>query len=170
MKLHAPVAVNVTTNRPSGTALQLSIASLMAGATDTENHPLTFVGTSVTTTNGKSLSNDGTYVTVPANTVADSFTYQISDGLGATNFATVSIAVTGGMSTTPTNIVFSVSGGNTLKLSWPGSHLGWIAQSNSVDVANASDWFSIPGSQSVTNLNIPISPATPKAFYRLRLP
>ena len=170
VKLHAPVAVNVTTNRPSGTALQLSIASLMAGATDTENHPLTFVGTSVTTTNGKSLSNDGTYVTVPANTVADSFTYQISDGLGATNFATVSIAVTGGMSTTPTNIVFSVSGGNTLKLSWPGSHLGWIAQSNSVDVANASDWFSIPGSQSVTNLNIPISPATPKAFYRLRLP
>ena len=170
VKLHAPVAVNLTTNRPSGTALQLSIASIMAGATDTENHPLTFAGTSATTTNGLALSNNGTTITVPTNTVADKFTYQITDGLGATNFATVSIAVTGGMANTPTNIVFSVSGGNTLKLSWPGSHQGWIAQSNSVSVANPSYWFNIPGSETVTNLNIPIAPATPKVFYRLRLP
>lgn len=170
VKLHAPVAVNLATNRASGSAMQVRIADLMAAVTDDQNHPLTFVGTSVTTTNGKALSNDGTYITVPANTVTDSFTYKITDGLGATNFATVWIAVTGGMSSTPTNIVCSVSGGNTLNLTWPGSYLGWIAQSNSVNVANPSYWFDIPGSQSVTNLNIPISPAMPKVFYRLRLP
>jgi hypothetical protein len=116
------------------------------------------------------LSNDGTYITVPANTVADSFTYKITDGLGATNFATVSIAVTGGTSSTPTNIVFSVSGGNTLNLTWPGSHLGWFAQSNSVSLADTNYWFDIIGSDAVTNLSIPISPALPKVFYRLRLP
>jgi hypothetical protein len=168
--LHAPVAVNLATNRPSGTAMQLSIASLMAGATDDQNHPLTFVGTSATTTNGSALSNDGTYITVPANTVADSFTYKITDGLGATNFATVTIAVTGGMSSTPTNMMFSVTGGNTLNLTWPPDHQGWIAQSNSVSLASPSSWFDIPGSESVTNLNIPINPAMPKVFYRLRLP
>ena len=116
------------------------------------------------------MSNDGTYISVPTNTVADSFTYQITDGLGATNFGTVSITVSGGMSSTPTNIVFSVSGGNTLNLTWPGSHLGWVAQSNSVNVANPSYWFNISGSETVTNLNIPISPAMPNVFYRLRLP
>ena len=68
---------------------------------------------------------------------------------------------------TPTNIVFSVSGGNTLQLIWPGSHLGWIAQSNTVNVANPDYWFNIPGSATVTNLNLPISPATPQVFYRL---
>ncbi len=170
VKLHAPVAANLATNRASGSAMQVRIADLMAGATDDQNHPVTFAGTSVTTTNGKALSNDGTYISVPTNTVADSFTYQITDGLGATNFGTVSITVSGGMSSTPTNIVFSVSGGNTLNLTWPGSHLGWVAQSNSVNVANPSYWFNIPGSETVTNLNIPISPAMPNVFYRLRLP
>ena len=168
--LHAPVAANLTTNRASGTAMQLLIANLMAGATDDQNHPVTFAGTSVTTTNGKALSNDGTYITVPANTVTDSFTYKITDGLGATNFATVLITVPQTINPNPTNIVFSVSGGNTLKLTWPGSHLGWVAQSNSVNVANPSYWFNIPGSETVTNLNIPISSAMPKVFYRLRLP
>ena len=79
-------------------------------------------------------------------------------------------SINSGMSSTPTNIVFSVSGGNTLHLTWPGSYLGWIAQSNSVSLANTNYWFDIAGSASVTNLNIPISPATPQVFYRLRLP
>ena len=72
--------------------------------------------------------------------------------------------------TTPTNIVFSVSGGNPLHLTWPASHLGWIAQSNSVNLASAGSWFDIAGSASVTSLSIPINPTTPKVFYRLRLP
>jgi hypothetical protein len=71
--------------------------------------------------------------------------------------------------TTPTNMTFSVSSG-TLSLTWPGSYQGWIAQSNSVNLANTNDWFDIAGSASVTNLSIPISPATPNVFYRLRLP
>ena len=169
VKLHTPVAVNMVTNRASGSPIQVSIAGLMAGATDTENHPLMFAGTSATTTNGSALSNDGTYITVPANTVADRFTFKITDGLGATNFATVSISATGGMSSTPTNIVFSMSGGNTLNLTWPGSHLGWIAQSNSVNVASPSSWFDIASSAGVTNLNLPISHLG-NVFFRLRLP
>lgn len=69
----------------------------------------------------------------------------------------------------PTNMTFSVSGG-TLALTWPGSHLGWYAQSNSVDIAGSNLWFDIPGSQSVTNLNIAINPALQKVFFRLRRP
>ncbi|MGN6642522.1 MAG: hypothetical protein ACTHKU_05920, partial [Verrucomicrobiota bacterium] len=66
-------------------------------------------------------------------------------------------------------VTFSVSGGN-LNLNWPGSHLGWIAQSNSVALADTNFWFDIAGSATVTNLSIPIDPATPKVFYRIRKP
>ncbi|MDB6112078.1 MAG: Autotransporter-associated beta strand repeat protein, partial [Pedosphaera sp.] len=69
----------------------------------------------------------------------------------------------------PTNITSSVNG-NTLALNWPATHLGWLAQSNSVGLANPNLWFDIPGSQTATNLNITINPAQPNVFYRLRHP
>jgi autotransporter-associated beta strand protein len=69
----------------------------------------------------------------------------------------------------PTNISFSVSG-TTLSLTWPGSHLGWFAQSNSVSVAAPAMWFDIAGSDAVTNLNITINPGLSNVFYRLRHP
>jgi hypothetical protein len=39
-----------------------------------------------------------------------------------------------------------------------------------VSVADSNSWFNIPGSQTVTNLDIPINPALPKVFYRLLQP
>lgn len=85
------------------------------------------------------------------------------------NPASGTLSVVQGMATTPTNVTFSVSGGN-LNLSWPGSHLGWIAQSNSVALADTNFWFDIAGSAAVTNLSFPIDPSTPKVFYRIRKP
>ncbi len=70
---------------------------------------------------------------------------------------------------TPTNITYTVSG-STLGLTWPESHLGWYAQSNSVNVIDANSWFDIPGSTTVTNLSVTIDPAAANVFYRLRYP
>lgn len=70
---------------------------------------------------------------------------------------------------TPTNIVFNISG-NSLSLAWPESHLGWLVQSNAVDVAEAAGWGDIAGSQFLTNLNISINPTTTNVFFRLRRP
>ena len=42
--------------------------------------------------------------------------------------------------------------------------------STSLIVANPNFWFDIPGSQTVTNLNISINPAQLNVFYRLRHP
>jgi hypothetical protein len=69
----------------------------------------------------------------------------------------------------PASLSFGVNRA-TLGLTWPGSHLGWRAQSNSVNVANPNAWFDIPGSESVTNLNLPFSPTMPEVYYRLRRP
>lgn len=94
-------------------------------------------------------------------------------GLAWTNKLAVdgSIAVVSAPATAsyPTNISVSVSG-NTLTLSWPATHLGWFAQSNSVNLANTNYWFDIAGSDSVTGLTNTINPSVTNMFYRLRHP
>ena len=74
------------------------------------------------------------------------------------------------VATNPTNITFSITGGNTLHLSWPADHLGWTLQTNSVNLANTNFWFAYPGSASVTNVNITINPAKTNVFFRLVYP
>lgn len=69
----------------------------------------------------------------------------------------------------PTSITYSFNG-STLSLSWPASHLGWYAQSNSVSVASSNSWFDVPGSPGATSLSVPINPALTNVFYRLRQP
>jgi hypothetical protein len=69
----------------------------------------------------------------------------------------------------PTNMTISLSG-NMVTLSWPADHLHWIAQSNSVSPADPAAWVDIPGSQSVTSLNITLSPTQPQMFFRLLHP
>lgn len=70
---------------------------------------------------------------------------------------------------TPTNISFSASGTN-LTLTWPASHLGWVAQSNAAHLADSNYWFDIAGTINATSLNIPINSAVTNVFFRLRQP
>jgi hypothetical protein len=100
---------------------------------------------------------------VAGNGAAGAVSLQI-DGAGS-----LILVVTNTITSTPANISFAFGGG-TLTLTWPGDHLGWIAQSNALSLGNSNYWFDILGSQSATNLSIPINPATPQVFYRLRYP
>jgi uncharacterized protein with beta-barrel porin domain len=82
-----------------------------------------------------------------------------------------SIAVIPGTAAYPTNLTYSVSG-NTLTITWPATHLGWILQSqtNSLSIGIANNWVDVAGSQDVTQESMPINPANPAVFYRLRMP
>jgi autotransporter-associated beta strand protein len=71
--------------------------------------------------------------------------------------------------TTPTNIVYSMSGGN-LVLSWPASYIGWDLQSNSVSVANTSMWFTVAGSVATNQMSLPVGPTKANVFYRMHYP
>jgi hypothetical protein len=73
------------------------------------------------------------------------------------------------VATNPTNITFNVTG-NTLHLGWPADHLGWMMQSNSVNLVNLNDWFDVPNSQNGTSLDVTLNAAKPKVFFRLRKP
>ena len=71
--------------------------------------------------------------------------------------------------TTGTNLAFQVTG-RQLTLQWPASYIGWLLQSNSLNLLNTNDWFTVPGfaatNQAVINLD-----ATQRAvFFRLARP
>jgi len=79
------------------------------------------------------------------------------------------LTVVSSIASNPTNITYIVSG-NTLTLSWPADHLGWLVQSNSIGIAASNSWYNIPGSGSVTALNVNIDTTKHNVFYRLLKP
>lgn len=89
----------------------------------------------------------------------------------AYSFANGVLSVISGPAANPTNITVHVTG-NTLTLSWPADHLGWLLQSetNSLSVGISTNWVTMPGSGSVTSTNITINPLNPTVFYRLMYP
>jgi hypothetical protein len=69
-----------------------------------------------------------------------------------------------------TNITMLAVGPN-LKISWPSSYVGWILQTNGVDLGNSADWGDVPGSQTNQQMTFPmINPALSREFFRLRHP
>lgn len=77
------------------------------------------------------------------------------------------------VNTTPTNITFSVTGGDTLDLSWPEDHTGWTLQTNAVSVANPGFWFEYPagtGSRNTNHVTYTIDRNKTNVFFRLVYP
>ena len=93
----------------------------------------------------------------------------LAEGVWSWNPANGTLSVVSAVPSTPTNITYSFSG-SSLELTWPGSYLGWYAQSNAVSLMDSNSWFDIPGSQTATNLSITVNPAQPEVFYRMRKP
>ncbi len=83
---------------------------------------------------------------------------------------TGSLLVPSSIATNPTNISFTVTGGTNLNMSWPLDHLGWLVQSNSVNLGVSADWYDISNTATGTNYNITIHLNQPNVFYRLRKP
>jgi hypothetical protein len=89
----SPIAGTAYYTRTSGVSLKILISDLLTNVTDFNNDPISLDGYSPATTNGTTLTTDGTYIFVPANTVDDAFTYTVDDGQGGTNSGTVAIAI-----------------------------------------------------------------------------
>lgn len=75
------------------------------------------------------------------------------------------------VSTVPTNVVASVSGG-ILNLSWPLDHKGWRlqVQTNTLSAGLGTNWYDWPGSTNVTATNVTITPGNPAVFFRMVYP
>ena len=91
---HAPpLALGGSFYQLAGRPLAINIADLTWSDYDPDGEPVFFVGVSATTSNGLALTTQGTQILVPANFLADGFSYTIADDLGvtATGAATISI-------------------------------------------------------------------------------
>lgn len=80
------------------------------------------------------------------------------------------LAVTPNVDPTPTEITYSVSGGD-LMLGWPESHTGWTlqAQTNDLSVGLSTNWVDL-GYESTNSATFPVDETIPTVFYRLTLP
>ncbi len=81
------------------------------------------------------------------------------------------IAVLSPVNTTPTNIT-AVINGNALQLSWPADHIGWRleTQTNAPAAGLGTNWFTVPGSSTTSQVLLPIDPANGNVFWRLAYP
>ena len=71
---------------------------------------------------------------------------------------------------TGTNLTATLSGANLL-VSWPSNYIGWILQTNALDVANSLDWGDVSGSGTNSRVAFPTGgSATGREFFRLRYP
>jgi len=59
--------------------------------------------------------------------------------------------------------------GSTLQIGWP-TNIGWTLLTNSVDLANSSDWYPYPSSTTLTNVYITLDPGKTNVFFRLVYP
>jgi hypothetical protein len=87
----------------------------------------------------------------------------------------VQLVVTSAVNTAPTNIVFSVSGGTNLNLSWPTDHTGWrlYQQTNSLANGvsrNTNDWGFVPGSDTTNAVSIPLNKTIMNEYYKMVYP
>jgi hypothetical protein len=81
------------------------------------------------------------------------------------------LSVVAATASNPTNITFVVSG-NTMTLSWPLDHLGWILQSqtNALNKGLFTNWVDVAGSDLSTQAVVNLTVTNPSVFYRLRNP
>jgi len=91
---YAPVAGNDGFGVQAGIALTVAVPGVLANDSDPDGNPLTAVLVNGSTGGTLALNANGSFSYTPnPGTTADSFTYQASDGLLASNTATVSITV-----------------------------------------------------------------------------
>jgi hypothetical protein len=170
---HAPpLAFGSAFFQLAGQPLAINIADLMWSDYDPDGEPVFFVGVSATTSNGLALTTQGTQVLVPANSLADGFSYTITDDQGATAAGTATISII----TSPTSHV------DSLDLSAPGgvnasfTGVPWYyyeAQraTNATFTGSLQTWpvqAWADGSIFITDDFTDLTNKPPQAFYRLR--
>src|SRR5262249_28067724 len=69
----------------------------------------------------------------------------------------------------PTNLGYSVAA-NTLTISWPATHRGWVLQSTTNAPGLITNWYDLPGSSSQTQAVTSLGLGSGTTFFRLRRP
>jgi hypothetical protein len=170
---HAPpLAFGSVFYQLAGQPLAINIADLMWSDYDPDGEPVFFVRVSATTSNGLPLTIQGTQILVPANSVADGFSYTIADdrGIPATGTATISI-ITSPMSQAKA-LDLSVPGEVTASFTGVPWYYYECQRATNVTFIGTLQTWSVQawadGSIYVRDNFADLTNQPPQAFYRLR--
>jgi hypothetical protein len=165
----------------------LSSTNISAGATSTliipvmaaGTPPIGYVWTNITSggtlaagvVNTASLNATLSYANIPISWNGNQLQLIVTNAYGTTNIV-MKLSVTNTVNINPTNIVFSVTGGNQLTLSWPADHTGWRlqAQTNALSTGLNTNWVNVSGATTTNQVLVPINAANGSVFYRLVYP
>lgn len=158
-----------------------------AGNTTVSNGILSLAYPNLSTNSTVTIAGSGvldlsfTNTTATTNIIAALIVNGVSQPGGVYNSNTVSYITSGGsllvvppaapINPNPGTILFSVSG-SVLNLGWP-TNAGWLLQgeTNPPGVGiNSSNWVTVQGSASVTNMSVTISPTNGPTFFRMMYP
>jgi autotransporter-associated beta strand protein len=150
---------NTTVN---GGTLELAVASIATNTTVTVASGATLQLDFIETNRIASLVLNGVAQTAGVYNTTTSPTFITGSG---------SLIVAPSVSTTSTNIVAKVNGGN-LELTWPADHTGWRlqVQTNSLASGLNTNWSDVPGAASVNSVTNIINAANGSVFYRMVYP
>jgi autotransporter-associated beta strand protein len=132
---------------------------------------LTFGGTLVVTNLSGTIAAGDSFKLFQAGSINGSFSSNslpvLDPGL-AWNTANLTNGILSVVQTTPTNLVWSVSGTN-LNFSWPAGYTGWRlqVQTNSLTAGLGTNWVDVFGSSQTNNVALPVDAADGNVFYRL---
>ncbi|MEY4916714.1 MAG: hypothetical protein RL616_627 [Verrucomicrobiota bacterium] len=150
---------NTTVN---GGTLELAVASIATNTTVTVAAGATLQLDFIETNRIASLVLNGVAQTAGVYNTTTSPTFITGSG---------SLLVAPSVSTTSTNIVAKVNGGN-LELTWPADHTGWRlqVQTNALASGLNTNWSDVPGAASVNSVTNIINAANGSVFYRMVYP
>ncbi|HTB83436.1 MAG TPA: autotransporter-associated beta strand repeat-containing protein, partial [Candidatus Sulfotelmatobacter sp.] len=140
------------------------------------SYPDIAAGATVTLAGGTNAMLNLSFANSDTNTVAGLVLGGVPAAAGLHNATTDPTYITGSgsllvnpitINPLPGTIQFSVSV-STLNLAWP-TNGGWLlqAQTNSLQSGLGTNWVVVAGSDSITNLSIPINQANGAVFYRM---
>jgi len=135
---------------------------------------LTYGGTLVVSNVSGTFAAGDSFKLFQAGAIAGSFGSfslpALSAGLGW-NTANLNSGVISVIHTTPTNLVWNLSGTN-LDLSWPTDYVGWRLQiqTNPINVGLGTNWIDVPGSTTTNNVTLPVDATVGNVFYRMVYP
>jgi hypothetical protein len=156
----------------SGQPLAINIADLTWSDYDPDGEPVFFVGVSATTSNGLALTTQGTQILVPTNSVADGFSYTITDDQGAKATGTATISIISSPASHADSLDLSVPGGvNASFTGVPWYYYECQRATNAAFTGTLQTWpvqAWADGSIFIWDDFVDLQSKPPQAFYRLR--
>ena len=162
---------NVTFSTPTAPTIVSQPVSQTVAAGSAANFSVTASGSPTPSyqwlKNGANTGTGLTNLPFASTTTNDAANYSVvvANSAGSITSSVVSLTVL-----VPGTTISAVKSGSSLSLSWPANQIGWNlqVQTNPLSKGLSTNWVNVPNSTSTNTVVMPLNPANPAVFYRLK--